>query len=245
MILVFGISGFAQRADGLSTDRWRPVEINRQKVEIPDGFFQINEARNRFSANAGCNSISGTISSKGAQVRISNVVSTRKFCGGEMTNETNFIRALEQATRYTAAGNRLRFFARNVEVLEFERADTDVPVPVGGGLESRKWVLEAIGGKRIGRIASEAFIVFDPAKFSAGGNTSCNTFGGSYIDKADRVKIYDTISTLRACVEDNRMDVERGFMEGLREADRFVIRNNRLILSHHGKELLEFRGMAK
>src|SRR5205085_10751236 len=86
-------------------------------------------------------------------------------------------------------------------------------------LDSRKWMLESISGKPISSVGKGAFIVFDPVKGSAGGDTSCNVFGGSYTTKGDKLKITETISTMRACIEDERMSIASGFLGGVRDVD--------------------------
>lgn len=251
LIAFLSAGAFAQALrDDISTVRWRPVAINNRAINAPDAFFEITNNRNRFTANVGCNEIGGAVRITGQAVRFTNVRSTRKFCNdrGVMTNENNFIRALERATRYTQTGNVLRFFARNTEVVRFRPAADNVPdqpLPGSSRLDDRKWILEEIRGRRIGKIETEPFLVFEDAKFSAGGNTGCNVFGGSYIDKRDRVKIFDIVSTMRACVEDNRMQIERQYLEGLREADRFQIRGGRLFLYNDNTLLLTFRGVRK
>ena len=112
-------------------------------------------------------------------------------------------------------------------------------------LDSRKWMLESIAGEPISSVGKDAFIVFDPVKRSAGGNTSCNVFGGSYTTKGDKLKITETISTMRACIEDERMNIERGFLDGVRDVDRFQIKGDKLFLYRGKTELLAFTGVDK
>lgn len=90
-----------------------------------------------------------------------------------------------------------------------------------------------------------AFIVFDIDIGSAGGNTSCNVFGGNYEANGGKFRHFQAISTMRACIEDNRMSVERGMFDGLRKADRYAIFENRLALYNGGQELLTFIGTEK
>ena len=120
------------------------------------------------------------------------------------------------------------------------------PKPVNS-LESHKWELTTIGNDQIKTGDGETpFLSFDKEKGSAGGNTGCNVFGGSYeVTSESSIRIYDTISTMRACIEDDRMAVERKFMDALLEVDRFVVDGEALRL-YKGEEMrLEFRGVAK
>ena len=89
-------------------------------------------------------------------------------------------------------------------------------------------------------------INFDSSKRSVGGNTGCNVFGGSYTASRNTISMTDLISTMRACIEDGRMQTERELLDGLRRADTFEITNdNRLKLYDNGRILLTFRGQRK
>jgi heat shock protein HslJ len=59
------------------------------------------------------------------------------------------------------------------------------------------------------------------------------------------LRITETISTMRACIEDERMQVEREFLDGLRRTDRYEIRVNKLILYQGRNLLLTFEGRKK
>ncbi len=87
--------------------------------------------------------------------------------------------------------------------------------------------------------------MFDAAKRSAGGNSGCNVFGGEYTATNKTVKVTEIISTMRACIEDDKMNVEREFFDGLREANRYQIREGRLFLYRNNTILLTLRGEAK
>lgn len=113
------------------------------------------------------------------------------------------------------------------------------------GLEDRKWVLQQIGNQVNVRALPEAFVNFDANKRSAGGNSSCNVFGGSYTAAGDRIRITDVVSTMRACIEDYRMTVERQFLDGLRDANRYEIRDGLLRLYRDRRLLLTLRGERK
>jgi heat shock protein HslJ len=113
-------------------------------------------------------------------------------------------------------------------------------------LEGAKWLLTEIKGEEIGEIETIPFINFDSEKKSAGGNTGCNVFGGNYeVLAGDKIRLFDTISTMRACIEDDRMEVERGFMSGLQNANRYEIKGKTLKLFRDKELLLEFRGEKK
>jgi heat shock protein HslJ len=112
-------------------------------------------------------------------------------------------------------------------------------------LEDRKWILASLNGSAIPKVEQEAFLVFDPAKGSAGGDTSCNAYGGSYKVNGNKISITQIISTMRACIEDERMNIERGFLDGLRSADRYEIKADELMLYRRNKLMLTFVGRRK
>jgi heat shock protein HslJ len=164
--------------------------------------------------------------------------------------ESVYTDALKNAASYRRNGNVLRMYdRRGRKTLEFTRIlggdrddsdDTD-----RWELEDRKWVLEQIRGRQTLVALPKAFLNFDERKGSAGGDTSCNVFGGSYRTSGETIAFTDIIGTMRACVEDDRMSVERDFMDGLRAANRYEIRNGRLYLFKGKQILLTFRGDNK
>ncbi|HYJ92587.1 MAG TPA: META domain-containing protein, partial [Pyrinomonadaceae bacterium] len=140
---------------------------------------------------------------------------------------------------------------RNRLLMEFEAVakaepDDDLkPVADQFGLEERKWVLESIAGSPIPKVDKLAFINFDAVKGSAGGDTSCNAFGGDYKTDGKRFSFTHGISTMRACIEDERMNIERQFLDGLRDANRYEVGGEKLMLFHDRKLLLTFIGQPK
>ena len=126
--------------------------------------------------------------------------------------------------------------------------ESATPESAVGALEQYRWELKAIRDKAVELVkgGDTPFLSFDKAKGSAGGNTGCNSFGGSYeTEGKDKIRISDTISTMRACIEDNRMEVERGFMDGLQTTDRYELEGTSLRLYEGETLLLEFEGKDK
>ena len=150
--------------------------------------------------------------------------------------------------RYRQVRDTLELLDRNRVVLKFTAMHKEYPDnggEQGTRLEDKKWMLESIAGRKTLTAIDKAFLVFDAEKKSAGGDSSCNVFGGSYSVKGDRLQITDVVSTMRACIEDDRMDTERHFLDGLRATNRYKIENNRLLLYRGEKLLLTLRGERK
>lgn len=244
-VLIFaGATVFAQDG-GLGSRKWDLVELNGQRVARSKAFIEINSNETRVTGNAGCNRLTGSVAVIGKRIEFSKIATTKMFCSDRnvMKQESALVRALAAAKRYNQTGNSLELIDRNRTVAKFTATRES-----GGnasGLDDKKWVLESIADRKTFKALPYAFLNFDSKKGSVGGNTSCNVFGGEYTANGKRLAITDVISTMRACVEDDRMSVEREFLDGLRRADRYEIANSRLTLYSNKKVLLSFRGEAK
>ncbi|MDM7921389.1 MAG: META domain-containing protein [Pyrinomonadaceae bacterium] len=244
-VIPIGSVTVSAKSNRLERSRWIPVEVNGTKVGNTRAFLEFDADAGRFSGNAGCNRMFGTYTVKGSAIDFGPAGTTRMHCGPAMAAETEFLAALSQAKRFRFKGGRLELISGKKAVAKFIAAETGKPQD-GVKLEDRKWVLEAIGDSKVGKLEETPFLNFDAAKKSAGGNSSCNAFGGSYETAgAGKIRIFDVISTMRACIEDDRMEIERGFYNGLREADRYKITKNSLELYRGTKLLLTFRGVDK
>lgn len=248
LITIGTVVAFAQ-PDRLSTQQWKLVQVNGRRVVNSDAFLEINNRQVRFMGNTGCNQMSGAVSVRGRRIDFSNVVTTRRACMDPRANRTEreLVKALENVDRYRQVRDTLELMDRNQVVLKFTAIGEDEPGNGGNEarLESRKWMLESIAGQRTFKAIQVAFLNFDADKKSAGGDSSCNVFGGSYIVKGDRLRITDIMSTMRACIEDERMTVERHFLDGLRETNRYEIRDGRLFMYRGNNLLLTLRGERK
>ena len=252
--LLTGAAAFGQ-SRALTAPKWMLTEMNGNKVGATAAFIKFNTQPARFSGNTGCNIMSGNAHFRGSRITFSEVITTKRACmqGKPALVDAQVTRLFGQNVRYTLRGSTLAILGADGLTLKFEAtADNGRPdrgddrPAVQATLENRKWMLETIAGRPVGKEGKEAFIAFDPEKKSAGGNTGCNVFGGSYtVKKENKLKITETISTMRACVEDDRMQIERGFLDGLRDADRYEIRGDKLYLRKGSRELLVFHGTDK
>ena len=247
-LLSLGVFAQGNRRNDLSDRRWDLTEINGKRIYSSKAFLEIDDSERRFSGNAGCNRMFGSLTVSGRNINFSGVGTTKMFCTDRdvMKLEGDFTRALERVTRYEKTGNNLSLYARNRLVLRFKgtkKAEPDDNAALR--LEDKKWVLESIKNRSLPRVETVPFINFDKAKQSAGGNTGCNVFGGNYSVTRDTIQITNLVSTMRACIEDERMNVEREFNDGLRSADRFEIVGRKLNLYRNRTLLLTFRAENK
>ena len=242
--VIFALSAFAQGAD-LGAKHWQLIYLNGKAVGDTKAYMEIDPSAGRFNGNTGCNRMFGSVKVDGRSVAFSGVGTTRMACVDPniMKLEADFTKSLQNATRYRISNDELSIYADDKRIIRLRAADQ-----AGGAaspetnLEDKKWVLESIGGTPAGQIRKQVFINFDAAKGSAGGNTSCNAFGGDYTVKGDSVAFKGIISTMRACIEDNRMSTERSFLDGLQATDRYEIKDGMLNLYKGDTLLLTFRG---
>ena len=247
-LLSLGVFAQGARRNDLSDRRWDLTEVNGKRVYSSKAFLEIDDSETRFSGNAGCNRMFGSLSVSGRNINFGGVGTTKMYCSdrGVMKLEADFTRALERVTRFEKTGNNLSLYARNRLVLKFKgtrKADNDDDSSLK--LEDKKWVLESIKNRSLPRIETVPFISFDKVKGSAGGNTGCNVFGGNYSVTRDAIQISNLISTMRACIEDERMNVEREFKNALETATRFEITGRKLNLYRNRTLLLTFRAENK
>jgi heat shock protein HslJ len=241
-------AAFGQNLDKLGTGQWKLVQIDGMSIgETSKAYVELNLDKTRFTGNTGCNRMFGAVDVQGRRLDFSNIGTTKMACVDPRARrvETAFVRALENADRFRERANTLELYDRSrllakLAVAKQPRQDDDRV-----SLEDRKWTLDSIAGVSTSKLGRTAFLVFDPKKLSAGGNSSCNVFGGSYSAKGDTLKITDVVSTMRACVEDERMSIERQFLDGLRKANRYEIKSGKLILFRNDKVLLSFVGESK
>lgn len=256
LILTFAIiaavsTGVFAQAGRISGIQWTLTYANGRNVTNSSAYFEIDSGQTRFTGNTGCNRMFGAVAVNDRRITFSNIGTTKRMCklmAGNVS-ERAFLNSLDKAFRFAQIGNTLDFSQRNGRtVLRFKRLVKQAPVePDSGsaGLDDRKWMLESIKNRKTLVAIKDAFIVFDAKKGSSGGNSGCNVFGGDYSATKSKLEITGIISTMRACTEGGKMDVEREFLNGLRDADRYEIKDSRLFLYDGKKLLLTLRGEAK
>lgn len=237
------------KANDIDSQRWNLIEINGGGVELSKAFVEFVSAEKRFAGNAGCNRMFGKFEMNGNEIKLSGIGTTKIFCSAEdvMKLEGDFIKTLERTTRFEQKGETLDFYAGNNLILKF----SEVAKTVSDGensntvkLGDKRWILASIAGKPLPKIETVPFLVFDKQKGSAGGNSSCNSFGGSYKTEGDKISITEIISTFIAC-GDERMNIEREFLGGLQKATRFEIKAGKLNLYEGDTLLLAFDAKEK
>jgi len=102
-----------------------------------------------------------------------------------------------------------------------------------------KWSLKKIhSDSGVEDVQTKAFIKFDEAKQSAGGNGSCNSFGGNSTITRNEISIKNIFSTKMYCEDVQR--TEDIFLKQLEKVNRYEIAGTSLSLYQGEKILLEF-----
>lgn len=99
------------------------LEIDRDTYagELPS--LEINAADNSFGGSTGCNRMMGELFFEPGLLRFSTAAVTRRACPGLLEAEREFLEALEKATSYSLADNRLTLFNPETELLVFRKID--------------------------------------------------------------------------------------------------------------------------
>ena len=114
LFLVF-LQGKAITGAGLSTGgieltaiRWRATYIGAEPVPADAGVWVQFEVDGSISGNAGCNSFFGSLEKTESGVKVGPLGATRMACPEPaMSRETAFLGALQQATAFEVAGQRM------------------------------------------------------------------------------------------------------------------------------------------
>ncbi|MFL6467423.1 MAG: META domain-containing protein [Pyrinomonadaceae bacterium] len=228
------------RTPSLGETKWQLTYLNGKAVSTK-AYLEFDARLTRVTGNAGCNRMFGSVVTINRQISFGPLGMTKMACAEREANriESEFTTALARVNRLRQSGESLQLMSGSRIILRFT-AKNDEP-----GLEDKKWIVENLNGKKIEVKGEMPFISFDAEKQSAGGNTACNVFGGSYAVSGDTIRIFDTISTMRACIEDDRMEIERKFMDALQSANRFEIKNGKLYLYRKSNLLMKMRGENK
>jgi len=107
-------------------------------------------------------------------------------------------------------------------------------------LYDTKWSLKKIHSETgVEEVVTKAFIKFNHAKNSAGGNGSCNSFGSTAVVSGSAISIKDIFSTKMYCEEVQQ--TEDAFFKQLAKVNRFEVKGKRLTLFQDKEVLLEFQ----
>lgn len=245
IVLTVSAVAFGQNQT-LAETEWKLVQANGIAVTNSAAAIKFDANSTRFTGSTGCNQMFGSMTVRGRSIDFQGIGATKRACKLMAGNvaESVFLKALEETTRFSQTNGTLRLMdPRGRTILRFARVQA--VKPTSSRLQDRKWVLEQIKNQETFAPPPYAFVNFDAKKKSVGGDSGCNFFGGNYYAGGSSISITKVISTMRACIEDNKMSVQGELFEGLRLARKYEIRDGRLFLYRGNESLLTFRGEEK
>lgn len=227
------------------------LTVNGQAVSlIPTAMPTIQfDQSGKATGNAGCNSFFANYAVSGPNgVSFSSIGSTKMACAEGMTEETQFLQALESAKQASLADQSLELRSEDGQTVMKLVNQPTASDPQGDDLTDSKWVLTQIENKTDGVITSApaqnvpTLEFTDDGKIS--GNGGCNGFGGLYeVGDGNSLKLSEIMSTLMAC---DNTDIETPYFSALNEAESFTSANDVLqITSANGTVVLTFAKSAE
>jgi heat shock protein HslJ len=117
-----------------------------------------------------------------------------------------------------------------------------VALAQGTSLEDTRWTLASYAQDgRFVTVGPEAGVTLEFAQNRVGGQTGCNSFGGSYTQDGTRLRMGPLVQTLMACPDEAQNRLERTYLLALSQARSFRLEGNALRLDNEtGRTLLVF-----
>jgi heat shock protein HslJ len=237
----------------LANGQWQvqSLTVNGQAVSlVPTAMPTIQfDQSGKATGNAGCNSFFADYTVSGPNgVSFSSIGSTKMACAEGMTEETQFLQALEAAKQASLADQSLELRSEDGQTIVKLVNQPAAVNPEGGDLAGTKWVLTQIENKTDSTVTSAPAQNVPTLEFSddgkISGNGGCNGFGGNYVaGEGSSLKLTEIISTLMAC---DNTDIETPYFNALNEAESYSIVNDVLqITSSNGTVVLTFAKSAE
>ena len=108
-------------------------------------------------------------------------------------------------------------------------------------LKNTSWNLTQINGQPIVPNSTPT-LAFDSER--ASGSGSCNSFGGDYTLKGNKLTFGPLMSTMMACLDNGIMDQEFAYLAALQTTASYEVKDgNLLLLDAQGKVMAEFSPM--
>lgn len=217
----------------ITTSEWKLVSVNTEKgVITPENAMKqptlkIN-ADGKVNGQGGCNGFFGTVKIDGKKIDFSKMASTMMACQ-HMEIETAYLKALEEVDSYEVkSGNLILKKGKNTLVTLSLATTLDIT-----SLEWRVVSVETEKGVLMPENAMKQPTLRVNADGTYFGQGSCNGFRGTVKIDGKKVDFADPAATLMACPS---LEFETAYINALREADSYEIKNGDLILK--GKNTL-------
>jgi len=101
-------SGLSAGGAELTAVQWRATYVGAEPIPEDAGIWVQFEVDGSIGGNAGCNSFSGSLEKTESGIKVGPLGATRMACPNlAMSRETAFLGALQQATAFEVAGQRM------------------------------------------------------------------------------------------------------------------------------------------
>lgn len=196
--------------------------------------FDIDIEANSFSGNAGCNTISGTITADTTYTNAIVLHATtigRMMCD-DMIHETRLLSALKHIATYQVDTIvnplQLTFFDDNGDALlklNYLKSREATEWSING-----KWTIKSVNGILTEGTESGTELIFDLADGVVNGHIGCNSISGSMLFDDESISFSDICNTDVYC-DSNSMMIEDMVHTVLGYVSRWTVQNGELILS--------------
>ncbi len=104
----------------LFAQQWKLTKMDGSPINGRGAFIKFNETEQTAGGNGGCNGFGGTLTINGAQIKISEIISTQMFCQTASPLENKFFKKLESINKFTISNGKLQLWTGSAVSLEFE-----------------------------------------------------------------------------------------------------------------------------
>jgi len=217
-------------SEGMLVDQvWVLTELMNQ-VLVPGSSITIQFTPDgKTGGSAGCNRYTATYTASGSTLMISSPLAvTRMACADDVMNqEAAYLEALSQVQMYNITGDRLTLSdAGSTSVLVFTAQSQE--------LAGTTWdVLSYNNGKQaVTSVLADTTITIEFGEDGTiSGNSSCNSYSGSYKVTGKQIEIGPLASTMMYCAEPTGlMDQETQYLAALQTATAYGVEGTTLEL---------------
>lgn len=194
----------------LENGKYRVVNVGDSDYSKEDLSLNIDLDKNQISGYNGCNSFSASLHQNGNQLTIGDAISTLRHCEDKVVMERDFMKGLGNIDSYSFENGQLVLKSSDGKILM--RADK-----IENKLVSGNYKVISLRGESVQKEGLNLHIDADANRIS--GNAGCNTFGSEYNTEDNQIVLGLSRVTRMYC--EDKMDLERSFLQGLGEIDVF------------------------
>lgn len=227
-----------QGSNDIYGTKWRLFEINgksvAEKINGSEPYIAFDKAQNLYSANGGCNTMSGSITIKNnGSIKFGNGISTMMACTN-MEIESSLSKMFPKVTKYNITDNVLTLLEGTTVLAKFEAKSNQVAEISG------QWELDYIQSTNNSTedlyANKKPTISFDTAALKFSGNSSCNNYFGTFKIDGYNLNLSSVGATKMACPGEG----EAQYLNVLSKVNRFAIDGESLHLLNGDIAVMRF-----